>query len=151
MKTQPSIRFAKQEDMHQIIELCEAHAIYEKSDYSRKNKAIQLSKGLFSDNPKLYCLVVEIDKQLIGYATYMKQYSTWDACEYIYMDCLYIDEEVRGLRIGEKLVKRIQKEGNILGCEHIQWQTPSFNKRAMKFYKRIGAISKPKERFFLKI
>lgn len=31
----------------------------------------------------------------------------------------------------------------------IQWQTPDFKARAIKFYKRIGATSKLKERFFL--
>ncbi len=145
------IRFAESKDMQQIIELCEAHALYEKSDYSTKNKAVQLSKDLFSESSKLYCLVVESDKELIGYATYMKQYATWDACEYMYMDCLFIKDMARGFGIGEKLVKRIQKEGKKLNCILVQWQTPSFNTRAMKFYKRIGATSKSKERFFLSI
>ncbi len=145
------IRFVESKDMQQIIELCEAHAQYEKSDYSTKNKAVQLSKDLFSETPKLYCLVVESDNELIGYATYMKQYATWNACEYMYMDCLFIKDMARGFGIGEKLVKRIQKEGKKLNCILVQWQTPSFNTRAMKFYKRIGATSKSKERFFLSI
>jgi hypothetical protein len=42
-------------------------------------------------------------------------------------------------------------EGGKLKCNHIQWQTPDFNKRAIKFYERIGGISKSKERYFLKV
>ncbi len=34
----PIIRFAKKEDIAQIIDLCEAHAIYKKSNYSKKGK-----------------------------------------------------------------------------------------------------------------
>ncbi len=151
MKIKTHIRFAKLDDINEIIELCELHAIYEKAAYSKKGKTEQLALDLFSDYPKLYCLVVESNEQLIGYATYMKQYATWDACEYIYMDCLFIKEFARGLRIGEQLVKRTQIEGETLGCNLIQWQTPGFNKRAIKFYNRIGATSKSKERFFLKI
>ena len=45
----------------------------------------------------------------------------------------------------------ILKEAQKLECVLIQWQTPDFNKRAMKFYNRIGAKSKNKERFFLTI
>jgi L-amino acid N-acyltransferase YncA len=151
MTIQSHIRFAKPEDINQIIELCQAHAIYEKCDYSKENKVEQLTKDLFSEKPKLYCLVVESNNELIAYATYMIQYATWDAYEYIYMDCLFIKELARGLRIGERLVKRIQLEGKLLRCNLVQWQTPDFNKRAITFYKRIGATSKPKERFFLEI
>jgi len=149
MKINPIIRLANKTDIQQIIDLCEAHAIFEKSEYVKKGKAEHLAIDLFAKTPKLYCLVVESQDRLIGYATFMKQYATWNACEYIYMDCLFIDESARGLGIGEDLIKRIQQEGKMLGCKLIQWQTPNFNTRAIKFYKRIGATSKSKERFFL--
>ncbi len=145
------IRFAEPSDMEQLVQLCEAHAHFEKSDYDSKGKATQLQGAIFASEPKLYCLVVESDGVLIGYATYMVQYSTWDAAPYIYMDCLYLKELARGLRIGEKLVRHIQKEGQKLGCNLVQWQTPDFNVRAIKFYKRLGASSKSKERFYLEV
>lgn len=145
-----SIRFVKREDMNQLIDLCEAHATYEKCIYNRANKSEKLERDLFSKHPKLYCLVVESANRLIGYASYTVQYSTWDACEYIYMDCLFMTEEARGFGIGEQLVRRIQREGKISEISLLQWQTPDFNIRAIKFYNRIGASSKSKERFFLK-
>ncbi len=36
-----------------------------------------------------------------------------------------------------------------MGCEGIQWQTPIFNTRAMKFYERLGATANDKRRFYL--
>ena len=145
------IRFAESKDIEQIIGLCSLHAAFEKSEYEVSGKSEKIGKDLFSEFPKLYCLVVESEDDLLGYATYMKQYATWNACEYIYMDCLFIKEFARGRGLGEKLVNRIKQEGKKLGCDLIQWQTPDFNIRAMKFYRRIGAISKSKERFFLKL
>ncbi len=147
----PIIRFANEEDINQLIDLCEAHAHFEQCDYDRTNKVEKLSLDLFSSNPRLFCLVVEKDGVLIGYAAYIKQYSTWDANEYIYMDCLFMDASARGLGLGEQLVRRIQEEGKKLGCNLVQWQTPTFNVRAIKFYNRLGATSKDKERFFLEI
>jgi len=149
MKRKTNIRFAKIDDIDQIIELCELHAAYEKEAYQKDDKAEKLTIDLFSKKPKLFCIVAETNNKLIGYTTYMLQYSTWEASEYIYMDCLFVKDSVRGLRIGEKLVRKIQKEGNKLNYNLIQWQTPTFNTRAMKFYRRIGAESKSKERFFL--
>jgi L-amino acid N-acyltransferase YncA len=133
MSEKNSIRFAVQKDINEIVNLCEAHAIYEESEYFKENKTEQLSNDLFSDNSKLYCLVVEQNNKLIGYATYMKQYSTWDACEYIYMDCLFMNENARGFGLGDPLVRKIQEVGKKLGCKLIQWQTPDFNVRAIKF------------------
>jgi GNAT superfamily N-acetyltransferase len=81
----------------------------------------------------------------------MKQFSTWDTDFYIYMDCLFLTEESRGYGIGEKMMNVIKLEAKKLNCSLIQWQTPNFNTRAIKFYNRIGGISKTKERYFLKV
>ena len=145
------IRFAKKADLKEIINLCKLHAIFEKSEYSSLNKEQKLESYLFQENPTLYCLVVECDKKLVGYATYMKQFSTWDADFYVYMDCLFLIQKRRGLGIGEKLIERLRSETKKLNCQLIQWQTPNFNTRAMKFYERIGATSKTKERYFLNV
>ncbi len=149
MNTQ--IRPAHIKDMDQLVQLCEAHAIFEQSAYDKTNKAALLSQHLFKASPDLFCLVIEHEKKLIGYATYMKQFSTWDAAFYIYMDCLFIDADFRSLGLGEQLINKIKVAGKKLGCKHIQWQTPDFNTRAMKFYDRIGGVHKSKERYFLAV
>ncbi len=149
MKT-PIIRFVKPNDLVQLVHLCELHANFEKSEYNSKHKAVLLKEALFKENPDLYCLVIDSgENNLIGYATYMKQYSTWDASFYIYMDCLFLKSESRGFGLGEKLMNQIKKEAVLLHCSIIQWQTPKFNTRAIKFYNRIGGVSKDKERYFL--
>jgi len=151
MNDKPIIRFAEKKDIDRLVELCADHAAYEQSEYDSKGKGQQLANDLFSPSPKLYCLVVEWNEQLIGYATYMKQYATWDAAEYIYMDWLYLSEAARGHGTGEALVERIKAEGSKLGCSLVQWPTPDLNVRAIKFYNRIGASSQRTERLFLDI
>jgi ribosomal protein S18 acetylase RimI-like enzyme len=141
----------KKDKIENILDLCAAHAEFEKSAYDRANKGIQLSKDIWGKNPKLSCLVAKVDDRYVGYITWMKQYSTWDAREYYYMDCLYLDSEYRGYGIGEDLINQMKIAGKNENIDHVQWQTPEFNIRAIKFYKRIGATSKPKERFFLPI
>ena len=145
----PVIRFIKPRDLDGLVVLCQEHAEYEKSDYVSLGKKESLSKHLFAKDPTLYCLVLELDSQLIGYATFMKQFSTWDSAFYLYMDCLFLNELSRGLGLGELIMNRIKTEAVNLGCDLIQWQTPDFNTGAIRFYNRIGATSKTKERFFL--
>ena len=151
MPTSPEIRFVEEKDLDELIVLCEEHAVYEKSYYIKQGKKESLSKYLFAEQPSFYCLVIALNSNLIGYATFMKQFSTWEGEFYVYMDCLYLNELSRGLGLGEKTINRIKLESIKLGCSLIQWQTPEFNDGAIRFYNRIGAKSKTKERFFLEL
>ncbi len=143
------IREATEHDVYEIVELCKEHAAYEKAIYDPSGKAEKLSALLLPENPLFNCLVVEYNLDIIGYATYSFEYSTWDAWFYLHMDCLYLREHARGFGIGEVLIKEMAKAATAAGCSAIQWQTPAFNERAIKFYHRLGATAKQKLRFYL--
>ena len=134
---EPTIRFAQKEDINRLVELCKLHATFEKSSYDTRGKERKLSESLFSESPPLHCLVGVVNQTIIGYATYMKQFSTWDASFYFYMDCLFLTDEARGLGIGPQLIDRIKEEGREAGCSLIQWQTPAFNTRAIKIKRKV--------------
>ncbi|HMV29921.1 MAG TPA: GNAT family N-acetyltransferase [Anaerolineales bacterium] len=145
------IRSAEPKDLPEIIQLCAEHAEFEQAEYSAHGKLERLHEHFFCATPSAFCLVAEVDKTLAGYATYSKEFSTWDAGFYIHMDCLFLRPSYRGYGIGEKLMEQICKEARRLGCTLIQWQTPKFNTRAIKFYERIGAKQKEKVRFYLNV
>ena len=138
-------------DIDELIDLCINHAKYEKTYFDIKNKKGSLIKHLFSEANDLQCLVVENNQKLMGYSVFMKQFSTWDASFYVYMDCLYLEEAIRGLGVGKEFMKKIREYAIDNGCKEIQWQTPYFNKQAINFYNKLGAQSKTKERFFWKV
>jgi GNAT superfamily N-acetyltransferase len=144
-----SIDFIKQNNVDQLIPLCALHSEYERVPFDPKGKEESLTHNLFKENPALFCLVAMKDQEMLGYASYMIQFSTWDACPYIYMDCLYLLEHCRGFGIGQQLMERIAEEAQKLKITEIQWQTPTFNTRAIKFYDRTGGKSKSKKRYFL--
>jgi ribosomal protein S18 acetylase RimI-like enzyme len=143
-----TLRKAIPSDITEIINLCAEHSEYERADYSSLGKAEKLASFLFSNKPPLFCLIVESDSKILGYATYMFEFSTWDAEYYIYMDCLYLRPAYRGTGIGQVLVEEIEKHSKSEGIKLMQWHTPSFNERAIKFYHRIGGTSKEKFRFY---
>jgi L-amino acid N-acyltransferase YncA len=73
-----------------------AHAEYEKAAFARTVKRSDCHRSVCKQ--RLHGLVVEQDGELIGYATYTFDYSTWDAAEFMYLDCLFLKEEARGKR-----------------------------------------------------
>ena len=141
------IRAAAPQDMEQIIELCALHAEYEAYNFHETHNADALFNCLFVQQEVVHCLVVEENNQLLGYATYMKQFSTWEAGHYLYLDCLFLRAHARGRGIGRKLLHELQGIAQKKKCGWMEWQTPKSNENAIRFYKRIGAFSKTKERF----
>ena len=146
-----SIDFIKEKDLNKLIPLCALHSEYERVPFKSKYKKEKLRYFLFQKKPPLFCLVAMKKQKMIGYASYMIQFSTWDAYHYIYMDCLYLLDSYRGFGIGQKLFDRIKEEAKKMNIKEIQWQTPNFNIRAIKFYNRTGGQSKSKERYFLDV
>lgn len=145
------IRSFEEGDIAQLIELCKQHAAYERVDYDVKDKAFLLHSALLSPTPALYCWVVVSDQMIVGYVTYTFDFSTWDAKYYLHLDCIFIKENFRSLGIGEVLIKRLIIIAKERDCINIQWQTPVFNTRAIKFYERIGANALDKKRFFIRV
>lgn len=141
------IRSASPSDMDALIELCAEHAAYEGAPYGPQGKARSLARALFATSPHLYAWVVAQRGRLVGYATATQEFSTWDAASFLHLDCLYLREEARGTGLGRQLVLEVACLALRLGCVNVQWQTPEWNERAIRFYQRLGAIGKQKVRF----
>ena len=145
------IRNCEPSDLAKLVILCQKHAEFEKADFSPEGKEEGLEKALFSEKPKLNCLVVATKETIVGYVSFTFDYSTWDAATFMYMDCLFLEEEARSFGIGEVLMEKLKEIAVENNCINIQWQTPQFNTRAIKFYNRIGAKGKDKVRFTLNL
>ncbi len=145
------IRTAEHRDLPFLIELCREHAAYEQAAYDPAGKMEKLEQALFGQEEKLFCLVVESNGVPVGFASYTFDFSTWDACTFLYLDCLYLQAAFRGFKIGEQVMQQLRGIAQDKGCVNIQWQTPVFNESAIRFYKRVGGIAKDKMRFCLPV
>lgn len=144
------IRSAEPKDIDEIIKLCAEHAEFEKADYSAEGKAEKLADLLFSAEAPLVSLIAENERgEILGYATFTPEISTWDADFYIYIDCLFLRPHARNFGIGEHIIREIARFARGSNCRQIQWHTPIFNERAISFYDRIGVASREKMRFYL--
>lgn len=144
-----TIRPCKESDLDTLVELCEAHAAYEKSNYDPTGKKEKLKEAVFGDTQKLNVWIVEIDGRAEGFTSYTFDFSTWDAAPFLYVDCLYLSEKCRSKGIGAEIMRKIREVARENNCINIQWQTPEFNARAIKFYVGLGSTGKQKMRFFL--
>lgn len=136
-------------DLPQLVALCAEHAAFEQATFIENGQAARWAVQLFGPRPAAYCLVVVRLGQVLGFATYMPEFSTWDAAYYLHLDCLFLRPELRGQGVGKQLLHAVAEEARRLGCTHLQWQTPAENAPAIRFYQRQGARGKVKRRFYL--
>ena len=127
------------------------HARFERADRPSARLAELLPGLLFSPQPRLYAIVAESPTGLIGYATASLELSSWRAAEYLHMDCLYLREAARGAGTGSMLLAGIVGVAQALGAPEVQWQTPSWNAAAIRFYERAKATSQVKHRYSLPV
>ncbi|MFD3725733.1 GNAT family N-acetyltransferase [Streptomyces sp. NPDC058671] len=148
-----TVRHARPGDLARVVELIAEHAAYEKAAPPAPGLADRLARLLFAPaEPRLRCLVAVLpDGTLAGYATCAPELSTWDGTEYLHMDCLYLTESARGHGLGPLLLAAVRTEARALGLAEIQWQTPAWNESAIRFYDRLGAPSKEKRRYTLRV
>lgn len=148
-----AVRRARPADLPHIAQLVAEHALYEQAEPPPADLAERLEPLLFGTvAPRLRLFVAERnDAGIIGYASCAPELSTWDGAEYLHMDCLFLRDGHRGLRVGPMLVEAVRAEARALGLSEVQWQTPSWNADAIRFYDRLGARAREKRRFFLSV
>ncbi|MFF8373240.1 GNAT family N-acetyltransferase [Streptomyces lydicus] len=147
------VRRARVDDLPHVVQLVSEHAAYERAAPPPTDLARRLETLLFgTDSPRLRCFVAELDDgEIIGYASCAPEVSTWDGAEYLHLDCLFLRDGHRGLKVGPLLVDAVVAEARELGLGQVQWQTPPWNTDAIRFYDRLGAEAKEKRRYHLPV
>lgn len=148
---QYSIRAVEPEDLDELLVLMQEHAHFERAGFIPDGKKERLIPALFNPDPRLYCWVVETSAGLNGFASYTIDYSTWDAADFIYLDCLFLRPACRGMGIGSKIISKLRAKAIADNCVAIQWQTPDFNKEGIKFYLKNQAQCSKKVRFKISV
>jgi GNAT superfamily N-acetyltransferase len=141
------IRPIAEHDLTELVELCAEHAAFERAVYQREGKLEGLNALLFGREPSLRVWVAESEGTLVAYASATIDTSTWAAERFIHMDCLFVRASHRNQNIGARLLRRVALEGKRLGIGQMQWQTPTWNVNADRFYRRMPLIVTEKFRY----
>lgn len=133
------IRPATIADTDEILALIYELAVYEKAPEEAKATRDQIIEGFFSDNPKVFCEIVEVDGAIAGLAIWFLNYSTWQGKHGIYLEDLFIRPQYRGKGYGKALLKHLAAICEERGYGRFQWWVLDWNTPAIEFYKSLGA------------
>lgn len=151
MKTgsaETKVRKAVVGDADAISMLCAEHADYERAAFVAQDHPAKLARCMTGDVPRLVVFAADHFRDgLIGYAAVTREVSTWRAEDYLHMDCLFVRSGYRNQSIGLRLFDCVLQFARTEGMRHVEWQTPSWNEGASRFYQARGATGTDKLRF----
>lgn len=133
------IREAVRADAPLILEFIQGLADYEKLSHEVVATVADIENTLFTEHPKAYCLIAELDGQHAGFALYFYSYSTFLGKHGIYLEDLFVKPEFRGKKIGLTLLKKLSRIALENDCKRLDWSVLDWNEPAIDFYDSIGA------------
>jgi len=136
-----NIRFARKEDVPQILKFIQHLADYEKLSHEVIANEELLEQTLFGEKPEAEVLIAETDVTVAaGFALFFPNYSTFLAQSGIHLEDLYVLSEFRGRGIGKALLKKLAAIAVERNCGRLEWDVLDWNKPAIDFYQSQGAV-----------
>ena len=137
----PCVREARESDLDRIRQLIVDLARYERAAHEVKTTTDQLRVALFGPQPAAYALVAESDNQVVGFALYFRNFSTWEGVHGIYLEDLYVMPEYRGSGLGRVLLTSLAGLAVERGYARLEWAVLDWNQPAIDFYRSLGAVA----------
>ena len=133
-----TLRRARKEDIPSLMELIMELAIFEKAPHEVSLSLEEFAEAGFGNNPVYTCYIAEMKGKIVGMALYYIRFSTWKG-KRIYLEDLIVNQDYRGLGIGQALFFRCLEDADQLGYHGMTWQVLDWNEPAIKFYQRFGS------------
>lgn len=133
------IRETNEKDCELILSLIKEIAEYEKMSNQVIATEETLLEYIFKNN-RAEVVILELDKNPIGYALFFYNFSTFVGRSGLYLEDIFIKKEFRGRGIGKEVFKFLARKAREEGCKRMEWVCLDWNEPSINFYKSLGAI-----------
>jgi GNAT superfamily N-acetyltransferase len=134
-----TIRQACVDDLPLILEFIRKKAEFDGVPQAVQATAEALSRTLFAACPLAYVAFAEVSGKPVGFSSYFFTFSTFLARPGIWLDDLYVEENLRSQGVGRELLRFLARRARSKGCGRIEWTAAVSNERGLAFYSKHGA------------
>lgn len=137
------LRAAEPRDAAAIVGLIHELAAFEKLAHLCEATPPALAAHLFGERPVIECVVAEVDAEVVAFALFFTNFSTFLAKPGLYLEDLYVQPAQRGTGLGKALLEHLGRLAAERGCGRFEWSVLDWNERAIRLYEDMGATVMP--------
>jgi GNAT superfamily N-acetyltransferase len=143
MHSKHILRAAELRDLPAIVGLIGELAEFEHLTHLLKVTVDTLRPHLFGDKPVAEALVGEVNGEVVAFALFFTNFSTFLAKPGLYLEDLYVKPEHRGSGLGRALLEHLGALAVQRDYGRFEWSVLDWNEHAIRFYKGMGATVMP--------
>ena len=133
------IRPAAAADLGAIVSLITALAEFEKLGHLLQVTPESLGPHLFGEHPACEAMVAETGGEVVAFALFFTNFSTFLARPGLYLEDLFVRPEHRAKGIGTAMLTRLARLAAERGYGRFEWSVLDWNRDAIRFYEHMGA------------
>ena len=139
-----NVRHWTERDISSVLPLMRDLAVFEQYiDSFAVTETVLLEQGFKITPPNFYCLVAELESQVVGVLVYYFLPFSASAKPVLYIKELFVTQAARGHGAGKALMQRAALEAREAGCSGVKWTVARWNDPAKRFYESLGAAANP--------
>jgi GNAT superfamily N-acetyltransferase len=134
------IRPATIDDVPLILSFIKKLAQYEGLAQEVVATEESLRETLFNSRKTAEVVIGDLQNKPIGLVLFFHNYSTFLSRPGLYIEDLFIDESYRRRGFGAALLRYVARLAIERNCGRVEWSVLDWNKPAVDFYTRLGAV-----------
>ncbi|MEQ5839272.1 GNAT family N-acetyltransferase [Paraburkholderia acidicola] len=138
-----AIRAATPADVEAIYSLIVELAEFEKLTHLLTATQAGLHDALFGARALTEALVAEDAGNIVGYALFFHNFSTFVGRRGLYLEDLYVQPSQRSSGLGTAMLQRLAALAVERECGRFEWTVLDWNQTAIDFYQKMGATVLP--------
>jgi GNAT superfamily N-acetyltransferase len=138
-----ALRPAEPRDVPAIVGLITELAEFEKLTHLLRVTPETLHPHLFGDKPVVEAIVGEVGGEVVAFALFFTNFSTFLSKPGLYLEDLYVRPAHRGSGLGKALLTRLGQIAVERGYGRFEWSVLDWNENAIRFYEKMGATVLP--------
>jgi len=137
------IRPAEPADIPAIFGMIFELAVFEKLEHMVVADEAMLHEALFCDKPACEAIVGETDGEVVTFALFFHNFSTFLCKKGLYLEDLYVKQTMRGRGYGKQMLVALAQIATERDCGRFEWSVLDWNASAISFYEGMGATIMP--------
>lgn len=133
------IREAVAADAPLVLRFIQALAEYERLRDACVATLADIERTVFGPDAVPRVLIAEWEGEPVGFALYVRNYSTFLARPGIWLEDLFVVPEARGRGVGKALLATLARIASERGYGRVEWSVLDWNTPSIDFYRALGA------------